>query len=344
MQAIKQTVGLDIHKEFIYAVVLDNNGDLIFEDKIKTEPKYMDRFLKRIPKDSKIAMESCVCWEHIYDYIDDNGFTDIELANPSRIGLIAKSDKKTDKHDAKILADLARSNMLPKSYAPTKEIRNQRRITRFRASLGVIQGVIKNKIHAVLLRLGMHNPFNDLFSNEGIQFLKSIDLEWADRIQIDEYVLLIEMINKQKKDAEKTIYEYVETNPHAKLLCSMPGIATYSALTIMAEIGDIRRFNGSNQLVSFGGLNPRVSQSGMKSYTGRISKQGDKHLRWILNQCANVAVMHDSTLAKKYNHIKKKRGHNVAITAVARKMLIYIYTMLTNNIKYQQLQIHKKAS
>ncbi|WP_146683606.1 transposase [Limihaloglobus sulfuriphilus] len=89
---------------------------------------------------------------------------------------------------------------------------------------------------------------------------------------------------------------------------------------------------------------PLNNQSADRCNTGHISKQGSKHLRWMLGQCANIAIMHDSTLAKIYHRIKKRRGHNIAITAIARKMLTYIYQMLECGITYQQLQIHKKAS
>lgn len=339
-----QYVGLDVHKKTIYGVIMCGQGNVVFEQQFQNEPRCLKRFLGKVDKESVIALESCICWEHVYDFLDDAGYGNILLANPSRIGLIAKSRKKTDKHDARVLANLARTNMLPLSYAPSKEIRQERRITRYRASLARIQNTIKNRIHAILIREGIKNPFENIFTNEGLEFLKTLELDWADRIQMDNYIRLITHTNIQKKQAEDLIQEYVETHPHAKLLCSLPGIASYSALIILAEIGDHRRFRNAKQLTSYAGLNPRVSQSGDRCTTGRISKQGDIHLRWILNQCANIAIMHDSNLAKIYHRIKKRKTHNIAITAVARKMLTYIHTMLANNLKYQQLQAYKKAS
>lgn len=344
MQA-KQYVGLDIHKKFIHAAVMDHKGDLLYEKKILTEPKHFDRFLSRIDKDSEIALESCICWEHIYDYLDDAGYKNLHLANPSRIGLITASSKKTDSHDAKVLANLVRTNLLPLSYAPPTEIRNQRRLTRFRASLGRIQASIKNRIHAILLRNGITCPFSDAFTNEALTYLKTLELDWSDRIQMDNYIYLIEEIDIQKKKVEQTINDYVEHNHYAKLLTTIPGIAPYSALMISAEIGDIRRFKTAKKLVCYAGLNPRVSQSGDKCYVGKIAKKGDKHLRWMLVQCSNITIMHDSSLAKTYHRIRKRKGHNKAIVATARKMLRCIFTMLSNNIKYQQLHIHRsKAS
>jgi len=155
----------------VFAAVLDSKGELISEKKIRNEPWEFDRFFKGINKDSKIALESCSCWEYVYDYLTDKGFTKVVLANPSKVKLIATSRKKTDKHDARILADLLRLNHLPTSYASPNVIREQRQITRHRASLGRLKGVIKNKIHAILIRNGINQEFSDVFGEEGINYL-----------------------------------------------------------------------------------------------------------------------------------------------------------------------------
>jgi transposase len=342
---MQRYIGLDIHKKFLFAVVLDSKGEVVLEKKIKNDPDELDKFFRPYDKDSKVALESCSCWEYVYDYLCDMGFTNLVLANPSRVRLIATSRKKTDAHDAQVLAELLWMNKLPESYAPPTVVREQRTITRHRASLGRLKGIVKNKIHAILIRNGIDHDFSDVFCQEGVQFLKSLDLSSTDAYQRDQYLQLIRHFNMLINKTEDRIEDYVAYTPQVTILMSMPGISYYSGLTIAGEIGDIRRVSCAKKLVSFAGLNPSVSQSGNKCYTGHIAKQGDKHLRWMLNQCANVAIMHDSTLAKIYHRIKKRRGHNIAITAVARKMLCFIYIMLTENIKYQALQIHKaKAS
>ena len=162
---------------------------------------------------------------------------------------------------------------------------------------------------------------------------------------MDQYLELIRHYDVQITKTEDRIEDYVEYTPQVKLLMTIPGVSFYSGLSIHGEIGDVRRFDSARKLTCFAGLNPSVSQSGDKCYTGHIAKQGDKHLRWMLGQCANIAIMHDSTFAKIYHRIKKRRGHNIAITAVARKMLCFIYIMLTHNVGYYALQINKaKAS
>ena len=343
-QKTQSYIGLDIHKKFIFFVHLDKEGNVISSHKIRNDPQQFDKHFEKLDRETPIAMESCSCWEYVFDYLSDMGFTNIVLANPSRVGLIAKSRKKTDKHDAKVLADLLRTNMLPKSYAPTSVIREQRQITRHRASLGRLKGIIKNKIHAVLIKNGINMELSDAFGKEGIEYLRSLDLSMMDRYQIDQYLELIRHYDVQIKKTEDRIEDYVQFTPDVKTVKTIPGIGYYSGLAIVGEIGDIRRFRSSKQLTCFAGLNPSVSQSGDKCYVGHIAKQGNKHLRWMLGQCANIAIKHDSFLAKVYQRIKKRRGHNIAITATARKMLCLIYTMLMNNISYQSLQIHKKKA
>jgi len=345
MQNKETFVGLDIHKKTIYGVVMDTSGNSLYERKFKTEPQDLDKFLGRLDKESThIALESCSCWEYVYDYLTDAGFANVVLANPFKVRLIATSKKKTDRHDAKVLADLLRSNMLPQSYAPAHHIRNQRQLTRHRARMGRIQGILKNKIHAVLIRKGIIVPYENTFTNEWIRYVKAVDLPSVDRFQLDHYLQIYRHCEVIKKKAETTIEEYVQHQPEVKLIMTMPRISYYSGLSIISEIGDLRRFRSAKKLVCYSGLNTSVSQSAERCYNGRIAKQGNKNLRWMLGQCANIAVMHDSTLAKFYQRIKKKRGHNVAITATSRKMLCYIYSMIKSNIAYQQLQVHKKKA
>lgn len=339
-----QYIGLDIHRKFIYSVILDIDGNILSDKKLKNDPQVLEKYFNKIDKDSKIALESCSCWEYVYDFLSDMGFRCLQLANPSRIRLIAESTKKTDRHDAKVLADLLRTNMLPTSYAPTELIRQQRQLTRHRADVGRLKTDVKNKIHAILIRHGIDYHFSDLFGDGGIKYLRSLDLPYIDRYQMDNYLSLIRHYDTQIINIEERIEDFVLQMPQVEILKSMPGIGSYSGLMIFSEIGDIRRFNSAKKLTSFAGLNPRVYQSGNKCITGHISKQGNKNLRWILTQCAHVAVMHDSNLARIYHRIRKTRGNKIAIVTIARKMLCYIFTMLQNNVKYHNLQIYKKKA
>lgn len=339
--AIRMYVGLDVHKSFTQGCVLDVNGNVILEQKFKNDPHSMDLFLLNVKQeDSKIVLESCSCWQFVYDYLKDAGY-EVVLANPLQVSLIAKSRKKTDKNDAKILADLLRTNLLPTSYAAPIDIRDERQITRHRASLVYMGAQIKHKINAILLRHGLEHGYSDLFGVAGKDYLRSLDLPMCDRFELDDYLSLINHFEFSVDKTQERVEDYVEHNPSARLLMTVPGISYYSALMITAEIGDIRRFNSSKQLTSYAGLNPSVYQSGNKCITGHISKQGNKNLRWILTQITHVAVQHDKRLALFYHRIKRTRGTSIAITATSRKLLTIIFAMLKNNSKYYALQVNK---
>lgn len=344
MQKTKQYVGLDVHKKFVYGVIEDEKGNVLFQKKFKTQPEDMDWFLLNVRKDEAIiALESCVCWQYVYDYLNDAGYR-LKLAHPPAVSDIKKMKRKTDKTDAKLLADLLRSHMLPEAYPAPPDIRIKRQITRHRASLTDIQTEVKNKIHAILMRHGLESPLSDAFCKSGIVYLRSLDLPGCDRHELDQYLDIIEVLDKQIEETNDPIERIANNDPAIRLAETMPGIGHYAATSFLGEVGDIRRFKSADHLASFAGLTPRVYQSGNKCRLGGISKQGSRHLRWIMIQAANVAVQHDHYLRRIYRRLALVKGHGKAVTAVARRMVTYLYAMLMNNIPYHALQIHKATT
>jgi len=341
-QNMQTYVGLDTHKKFVFGCVKNKDGNILFEQKFKNEPHSIDTFLLNVDKDSKIALESSSCWQYIFDYLVDQGYN-VFLSNPAKTRLIGESKKKTDVEDARKLADLLRMNMLPLSYAAPLHIRMQRQITRHRASLVSMRTQTKNKIHAILRRHGITTELNDCFTQKGLEYLESIDLPMCDRFELDQYIGILRHYSKKIQDTQERIEEIAADDPYAKIVMTHVGMSHYSSLMVVAEIADIRRFCSCKKLVSFAGLNPSVSQSGEKCYLGNISKQGSKHLRWILIQCANIAAQKDKKLKSYYMKKKLGKGHNKAIVAVARKMLINIYVMLKHNITYDHLRANKAS-
>jgi transposase len=191
---------------------------------------------------------------------------------------------------------------------------------------------IKNRVHAILLRNGINdiNPF----TKKGKEFLKELSLPELDKTLLESNLSIIDKINEEIKRIDKIIQEKAKEDNDAILLMTIPGISYYSALLIKAEIGDINRFANHEKLVSYAGLCPSIRQSGDKEIRGHITKQGSKLLRWILVQCANAAVRNDEYLRNFYLRIRRRKGHNVAIVATARKMLVCIYHMLKKKEVY----------
>lgn len=338
----RQYVGLDVHKLSVYGYVMDAEGNKLFEKEFRTEPHELDMFLLNVMReDSIVAIESCSCWQYVYDYLTDAGYN-VVLAHPPGVQALKKLRKHTDKDDAMLLADLLRTNSLPLSYAPPHDIRVKRQITRHRLSLTQVENEIMNKVHAILLRHGINNlPYSDAFCKKGIQYLQSLDIPMCDRFELDDYIELIQMFESKINETTEYIETFAPNDPAVRLVTSMTGMAYYNATAFIGEVGDIRRFDSGDKLASFVGLTPSVHQSGERTRFGRITKRGSCRLRWVMIQAANVASQRDKTLKKVYMRLAPRIGHQKAVVAVARKMVTLLYVMLKHNIEYQALQIHK---
>lgn len=301
-----QFVGLDVHKRFTYATVVDKEGNKIIQQKILNTVDNFDKFLSSIDNKASIVMESCSVWQYIYNYIENGGYS-VKLAHPLKTRLIAEARIKTDKVDSEILANLLRCKMISESYVPPKYVRIEREIARHRSSLVSMRTQIKNKIHAILAKNGVTYEMTDLFGKSGMEFLRQLDLPGEYRLQLNQYLDLIEIFNKTIDETQKEIEALSKDNPSAMLLTSIPGISYYSALMIMAEIGDIRRFPSAKKLCSYAGLVPSTYQSGDTERHGSITKQGSRWMRKMLIQAANKAVLRDNALRRHYLKLKSKK-------------------------------------
>jgi len=147
---------------------------------------------------------------------------------------------------------------------------------------------------------------------------------------MEAFLSVIDELTAQIETLEATIEETATALEETQLLMTIPGVSFYSGLLIHAEIGEINRCDRAEELVSYAGLDPVVRESGQSRHEGGISKEGSGDLRWILVQCANVAVnrANDRYLGQFYARVKRRKNHQIAIVAMARKLLVSIYRML----------------
>ena len=314
--------GMDVHKKFCQIIVCTKEGEVIRKGRIKTNEKEIREFFCGL-KNVKVAMEASANYSYIVDALAKEGY-EILMAHPLKTRAIAEAKIKSDKIDAKILADLARGNLLPTSWIPPKEIRELRDLIRQRIFLVKQRTKLKNKIHAELIKRGIECRGN-IFTKAGKEWLHSLKIP-----AIETYLSIMEKLGEEIKKIDKRLKEEEKKFEEIKLLKSIPGVSTFSALVILAEIGDVNRFPDEKKIFSYAGLVPSVHKSGDKVYYGHITKQGSKYLRWILVECARIHVRKcDSKITEFYRKLKRKGKHeNVAIIGAARKLLQTIYYML----------------
>ncbi len=324
-------VGMDIHKNFSYVVVKTEKGKVVKEDKVKTDKEEIQGFFEDIVEEFEVAMEATGNYEFFYETLEELA-SKVHLSNPYKTRLIAEEKVKTDKVDANALADLLRADLLPTSYVPCKEIRELRRLVRRRVNLGKQRGNVKNQIKAELRRQNIDYSGKPLFKVEGLRFLR----ELSNPI-IDSCLSIYEAIDKERKKMEGKLTTKGWKYEEVRLLQTIPGVGLYSGTLIFEEIGDIERFPSEDKLFSYAGLVPTVHQSGEHTYYGRLSKECNKYLKWVLIQCVQIHFRYcpESKISSFYRRLKKKKPNNVAKIAATRKLLQVIYHMLKNHDEYR---------
>jgi transposase len=322
---------MDIHKNFIQTAAMDENGNIIKEQKIKSNKEEIKRFIHTLKNQKiKAAIEATCTWYNVYEILNTLG-VETTLVNVRRTKTIAESKIKTDKLDAKTIAQCLRTGFIATAYIPPKDIMEQRNLLRHRMSLRKEITRYKNKIHAILLRNGIQYPiYTDLFGVGGMKFLQGIKLTSSEQYSLTSYLNIIETLIQEKTQTANNIETLCKNNSQAMLLTSIPGISYYSAMAILTEIGEIHRFANPKKLCSYAGLVPRTIQSGNHLYHGRILKECNQNLKWILNQCTHIHIRNcpNSLITKLYYRVKNKKGTNKATVAASRKLLTCIWYML----------------
>lgn len=316
-------LGIDVHKDDSQVAVLDESGELVGEQRL-TNDQIND--LAETYAGSKACLEATGNYYTIYETLSQH--LDVQVADPRQTKAIGTVEVKNDRLDAKVLAQLCRAGMVAESYVPPKNIRELRSLAHGRKRLVEKRTDFKNEVHAVLDKQGISydwNPFSDAVRER----LESDEFELTPigRTLLDSFLAVIDELNAQITALNERIEE-------TQRLMTIPGVSFYSSVLIYGEIGEIDRFDRHEELVSYAGLDPVTRESGEKRHEGSISKKGRSALRWILVQCANVAVNYDQYLGQFYTRLERKKCHQVAIVATARKMLVSIYYMLTREEVY----------
>lgn len=329
-------LGIDLHLKRTYVVLMDTEGEVIDERRLLNAE--MAGYLEEhVPQETYAVLEATRNWPFMYDMLSEH-VERVELAHPKEVKAIANAAVKTDQIDAGVLAHLARMNYLPTAYAAPKEVRDLRLYTRHRSWLIGHRTQAKNRLQAVLASYNLASPVSDLFGVRGREFLEEVleELRPAARRVITDNLTLIDRLDEQIKELEQEIPLTKEQAHTIQILMSMPGVGKVTAMTILAEIGHISRFNSPKALCNWAGLTPRVRKSDAIVRHGKISKQGSAHLRFAMGQAAMVASRFSSRWYQVYERLAKRCGKRGARVAVARRLLTVIYYMLKRDRPYQE--------
>lgn len=333
-------VGLDVHKKYCFATVLDQEGNLVTQQRFLNSDEELDRFVQLLDAEAQVALEACGFWEPVYDRLECHGL-DVTLAHPLKTRAIAAARIKTDKIDSQTLAHLLRADLLPASYVPDQACRRLRALVRHRATLVRLQTAVKNRIHALLAQSGIQHPFSDLFGKAGLKFLGELQLDAVRDLLLQNYLTVLDVLQTQIAKTSKFMTAWIKDRQEIAVLTSVPGVGTYAAVLILSEIGDVERFPDGKKLCAYAGLVPRVHQSGQTQRYGKITKEGSPWLRWVMIQVVHQTIRTPNALQRFHARLARKKGKKTALVATARKLLTYIYQMLKEEVSFEELRVNQ---
>ncbi len=316
-------VGIDLHRRRSQIAVIDQDGELTLSKRIPTGRETITELLGD-PDETHVALEATYGWEWLAEMLEEAGF-DVHLAHPLGTRAIAAARVKTDAVDARTLAHLLRTGLLPEAYIAPPELRDLRDLLRHRATLVHLRTSVKNRVHALLARQGILPEHTDLFGTAGREYLSTLQLPDGPRRRLDSLTALICDFDREITNTTSEIDQRAKADERVKLLCQIRGIGPYTAMLIIAEVGEVKRFPTAKHLCQWAGLTPTVRSSDGKARHGHISRQGSTILRWALCEAAQHTPTGGGPLRAQYERIAKRRGSKIARVAVARQILTLCY-------------------
>jgi transposase len=327
-------IGLDVHLSFC-EVAIREDGKTRSAGRIATDRAALELFAGSLSPTDEVAMEATGPAMEIARIISPH-VARVVVANAQDVRAISHARVKSDRFDARTLAELLSAGMLEEVWIPDAETQALRRRVARRAALVRQRIRAKNEIHATLARclLG-RSPVSDLFGRRGRAWLDTQQLGEEEAETISGCLRQIDFLDAEVALIDRRLCEWTASSRDARRLMSIPGVGSGVAVTLMAAIGDISRFSSARQLVAYLGLDPKVRQSGDEpARHGRISKRGNVQARSVLVEAAWVALRQPGPLRAFGERVRARKGAQVAAVAVARKLACLAFQLLTKGEDY----------
>lgn len=325
--------GIDAHKSYLTIAVVDRAGDLLHERArvpIGDGAPLLDALEGFEPLE--VVVETCPFWPWIHDTLEPTqiGF---HLAHASRLEAIAKAETKSDSVDARLLARMLATGLIPEVYPKPASQREICQLVRHRVHLVRARTALTNRIHSHLHQQGLELAREKLLTGEGRRWLREEAWPWLSREQralVDSHLELIDTLSGQIRTLDGRIRETAAEHPAACLLRTVPGIGAFRSLLLAGEITPISRFPSADHLVSYAGLAPITRSSGGKTRHGRLPQQANRWVRGALVAAipAHMRATPESSLGVYYERQKERMAWQKARVATARKLCRVLYAML----------------
>ena len=316
----REYIGIDLHKAFFQVCVLTAVGERVWEGRLPHTDAGIAQLANRLRRPTRIAVEATGPTWSFVDRLQPTG-AEIWVVDPRKTKLKAGFAAKTDRLDARRLADALRRDSVVSIYVPPPAIRELREVCRSRHQLVRLRTRTVQMIRALLLRQAVAEAsVTRLYTPRGIAWLRQVALPPVAALTLRRLTDILERLQSEAVDAERALVARAREDAIAGALDQMVGIGPVLGLTLRAEIGDITRFASGPKLASFAGVVSRVERSANRGYAGRITRQGSPWIRWALVEAARHAMKRRDGVGRWARRLAVRKGMNKARVALARRL------------------------
>jgi len=330
-EILKRYVGLDIHKHYVVVGAVDGEQAVVMRPRRVSIEELGEWAAAHLQPTDEVVLEASTNVWPIHDLLEPL-VADIVVVHPNHVKVIAESSVKTDQRDALALARLLAANLLSSVWVPPAHVRELRVLVAHRQWLVRQRVSVRNRLHGVLHTHNLTPPAGDPFCADKRDWWHDLPLASPIRLRLRHDLALLDHLSTLLQEAEEELARLSVSESWAEqvpFLMQLPGFGLRNAMTLLSAVGTVTRFPTPKQLVGYSGLWSRVHTSGQTHRTGRITKQGRAELRVVMVQAAWAAVRHNSHWKRQFESLAARIGRQKAIVAIARKLLVVVWYVLT---------------
>lgn len=328
-------IGCDFHPSWQMISWLDTETGETGERKLMHATGEARQFYEALAGAVRVGLESTGNSHWFVDLLTELGH-EVWIGDAARIRASQVRKQKTDRRDAEHILDLLVKDSFPRIWTPSRQERDQRQLLIHRYKLVTLRARVKNELQHLALNQGMQKG-RSLWSKNGQKQLLDLPLQFWAGTRRKNLLELLKQMDQQIVVLDQAVKKVAEENEKSRLLMTQPGVGPITSLAYVLTMGNVDRFHRGKQVASYLGLIPREYSSGGKQRLGGISKQGNRFMRMLLVEAAQVVVRYDPGFRKEYLHRCHHRPKAVAKVAAARKLAVRLFWMLRTNTAYPEI-------
>lgn len=316
----REYIGVDLHKASFHACALTATGERRWEGCFPRSAEGIGRFVTRFEGETAIAVEACGPTWVFVDALAPTGAR-VCVVDPRKTKLKAGFAAKTDRLDARRLADALRRESVVSIYIPPPAIRELREVCRGRHQVVRLRTRLAQMIRSLLLRSGAGEPPGaQLYSRKALAWLDAVVVPPEAQRRLQALTALYRQVHTEVQHADAEVAAHAANDPIAVALAGLVGIGPVLALSLRAEIGDVTRFKTGAALACYAGVVPRVERSADRAFYGRITREGSPWLRWALVEAAMHSLKRTDSVGRWGKRLAMRKGIHRARVALARRL------------------------